>query len=325
MNKKMIVLEDTAEQCFRTGRDSELFLNPETGDLWKCSDHPKFHNPDMELDDALASEADGKLLRLPKSRDLHELDLMDEFIDYTEDGLQRDLLTALKQPNPFQSFRLRLKRAGMLDAYYQYRNERGGEIIEEWCQANEIPYRHQISLQDIQENWSARPLYSADAAKILRLAQTNADFYALESSVPSLKNIKADLVRTPSRTSLEQKYYIGFYIDGKLIAVMDLILDYPQDLSAWIQFFMIDGRHQHQGLGTRILKEAENMLAQAGFAHLAVGVRPDNEAAVSFWKKNGYQVQNGSSPELWILSKEQELPEEIYEPEWEDQTTEWTF
>lgn len=323
--KKLLVLEDAAEQCFRTGRDSELFLDPYTGDLWKVSDNPRFENPDMSLDEALALEDDHQLLRMPKARDLHELDLMDEYIDYVPERLQRDLTTILRSPNPFQSYRSRLERESLLNDYYQYRNERGADQLEEFAEDHEIPYRHQVSLSEIH-GFDVRKLNERDAMAVYQLARTNPQFYEIEPPFPSVRSVKAGLLRTPGGATMEQKYFLGFSEPGRkdLQAVMDLILDYPKDKEAWIGLLMVDGFSSHQGIGSAVVKEVEAMLAKAGIAHIELAVRPENEAGLNFWEKNGYSIKDRSRKDLWIFEKNQDLPEEDFEPEWEEQT-EWTF
>lgn len=39
--------------------------------------------------------------------------------------------------------------------------------------------------------------------------------------------------------SFKDKYYVGFYHKDKLVAVMDLIVKYPNDETAFIGFFMM--------------------------------------------------------------------------------------
>lgn len=51
----------------------------------------------------------------------------------------------------------------------------------------------------------------------------------------------------PPGKSIEDKYYIGFYQEGKLIAVMDLIDGYPEKRIVYIGFFMTDTSVQNQG------------------------------------------------------------------------------
>ena len=322
--KAMLYLEDAAEQCFRTGRDSELFMDVETGDLWKVSDHPKYRNPDMSLDEALELEQKHKLIRLPKARDLHELEIMDEYTDYVPEAIVRDLVTILRQPAPFQNYRSRLDRAGLLEDYYQYRKERGADTLEEWCIDQEIPCRHQISLRDLSNEFDVKPLSERQAGQILKLMQSNPEFFRFEPPKPSLRSVKTDMVRVPPHILLDQKFYLGYYQGDQLVAILDLILDYPKEMQAWIGLLMVAQDEQNQGIGRQIVKDLESALARARFAHIELGVRPDNEPALKFWSANSYQTSN-QRKDLLILAKDQELPEEEYEPEFDEEPGSWTF
>ena len=50
---------------------------------------------------------------------------------------------------------------------------------------------------------------------------------------------------------MEQKYYIGFFENSMLVAIMDLIDGYPNSNSAFIGFFMMSRTLQGVGIGSR--------------------------------------------------------------------------
>ena len=49
-----------------------------------------------------------------------------------------------------------------------------------------------------------------------------------------------DMNALPPNKEMCDKYYLGFYDGEKLIAVMDFIMAYPDELTAFIGFFMTD-------------------------------------------------------------------------------------
>lgn len=170
----------------------------------------------------------------------------------------------------------------------------------------------------------AEKLNEKDVYALLELYRSNPQFLDLSKSVCSLKSIEADMLRTPSGVVLDQKFYLGIYENNKLIAVCDLILDYPNNMEAWIGLFMVEGKEQNNGKGTVILQSIENMLASAGISHVELGVIDKNNQGLSFWKKNGYS-QKSKNQDVLVLEKELPVKEEIYEPEWEDTPSQWTF
>ena len=77
----------------------------------------------------------------------------------------------------------------------------------------------------------------------------------------------------PPGKVIEDKYYIGFCQDGKLIAVMDLIDGYPEKLIVYIGFFMTDISVQGRGIGTEIIDYLCRYLSGLGYesVRLAMG------------------------------------------------------
>lgn len=57
----------------------------------------------------------------------------------------------------------------------------------------------------------------------------------------------------PPNKEMCDKYYLGFYDGEKLIAVMDFIMAYPDELTAFIGFFMTDVSIQNTGTGSKIM------------------------------------------------------------------------
>ena len=102
----------------------------------------------------------------------------------------------------------------------------------------------------------------------------------------------------------EDKFYVGYFAgddlstgapsEERLTAVLDLILDYPEEKTAYIGFFMVDAAMQGTGLGSRLAGEAAAYLRAKGYTKLRLGVDRGNPQSLSFWRKNGFaQVSEG--------------------------------
>lgn len=309
-NRGLVCVEDVAEQCFHTGKASEIFLDPATGDIWKVSDQPRWRNPDMSVDQALELEENHRLLRLPKARDLQELDIMDEYIDYVPERTARDLSGILRQSVPFQAYRNRLEKEGLLEDYLDFRNERGGDIIADWCEDHEIAWRHQISVRKLSDILDARILTDKEAGQVSNLLRAC-------GKPSSLRQVKTDLRWVPEGALFDNKFYVGYYDRSqRLVGILDLVLDFPADNQAYIRTLASDAGQDADGL----LKGLEQELARAGFAHLETCVS-DNE---EFWKKNGYSLLRKEKGRL-IFEKEQSLPDQEYVPEFDSEPGVWTF
>ena len=77
--------------------------------------------------------------------------------------------------------------------------------------------------------------------------------------------------------------------DGtKLIAVMDLIMDYPKKNTAFIGLFMMDVNYQNKGIGSKVIGEVSSYLKSENYEKIRLGVDKGNPQSYSFWNKNGF-------------------------------------
>ena len=87
------------------------------------------------------------------------------------------------------------------------------------------------------------------------------------------------------------KYFLGFFHqDETLAAILDLIAGYPDKDTAFIGLFMMAVNLQKKGIGTAILQDVLKQLGRQGFSRIRLGCIADNQEALSFWKRNGFQV-----------------------------------
>ncbi len=63
----------------------------------------------------------------------------------------------------------------------------------------------------------------------------------------------------------------------------------------WINYLGVAPAHQRTGLGRRLMAEAERLLRAAGCPKINLQVRPDNPAAVTFYKRLGFAVEGAIS------------------------------
>ena len=103
------------------------------------------------------------------------------------------------------------------------------------------------------------------------------------------RSILDDMKALPPRTTYDDKYYIGFFEKDCLVAVMDLILNFPNRETAFIGLFMMDKAFQGKGLGTEIIKECFEMLKEEEYQYVRLGFAKGNPQSETFWRKNGFE------------------------------------
>lgn len=147
-----------------------------------------------------------------------------------------------------------------------------------------------IDIQSLSKEYSLRSLDDSHVDEILDLCRGNELYYQYCEAQISREQILSDLRIAPPGTPLSRKHYIGFYREEALLAVMDLIEGYPEDEMAYIGFFMVAAGIQGQGVGSQIIRDAEEYLREMGIRAIRIGIDKGNPQSTGFWKKNGFQV-----------------------------------
>lgn len=142
------------------------------------------------------------------------------------------------------------------------------------------------------DEYAVRELTPADVPAVLRLMQGNTLYfrYCGGDAVPTEQSILRDMSIVPGKKTLEDKYYVGFFRDETLAAIMDLIDGYPEEDIAFVGFFMMNISQQGTGEGTRIISRLCQTLKAMGIGRVRLGIDKGNPQSTHFWKKNGFQV-----------------------------------
>ena len=135
--------------------------------------------------------------------------------------------------------------------------------------------------------FTRRRLREEDIPAVLALCEKNDLYYRFYPPPATEESLRADMAALPPGKTAEDKYYLGYFSEGKLAAVLDLVLRYPDGETAFIGFFMVDLDAQGLGLGSSLIGELEDALRVEGFTRLRLAWVEDNPQAAHFWKKNG--------------------------------------
>jgi len=142
--------------------------------------------------------------------------------------------------------------------------------------------------QGLCAGFRVRRLEEGDVDRIFDLCRGNELFYRYHPPFTTKKDILEDLHALPPGKGYKDKFYLGFFDGDTLVAVMDLILDYPAGGTAFLGFFMVDAGAQGKGLGSRIFQDCAASLAGRGFRKLRLAIDRGNPQSEYFWTKNGF-------------------------------------
>lgn len=94
--------------------------------------------------------------------------------------------------------------------------------------------------------------------------------------------------RLPAGQSDSAKFYIGFWQDKNLLAVLDFVLGYPDKQTVFIGLFMVHQVYQRTGLGSQIITGVLAYFSR-NFEKVRLAYVKSNPQAQYFWQKQGFQ------------------------------------
>lgn len=160
---------------------------------------------------------------------------------------------------------------------------------------NSLSMRHQV-----------RQIQETDVSEVYELCRGNPIYYQHCGSEVSIDDIKNEMLLLPPGKRPEDKYYIGFYGEAGLVAVMDLIDGYPDQDTVYIGFFMMNQKLQGTGVGTNIIMELLKSFRAIGFSKVKLGYVKSNLQSEKFWLKNHFMKTGKETQEDEYLIVEME-------------------
>ena len=146
-----------------------------------------------------------------------------------------------------------------------------------------------LSVNELSSKYGVKELGEKDVAAIYELSVGNPLFYRHCPPFVTRGSILADMDALPPDTAPSDKYYIGFYQEDELIAVMDLILNFPNKETAFIGLFMMKKEWQGKGIGSTIVGECLQAVKRYGYRFARLAFAKGNPQSEAFWKKNGFE------------------------------------
>ena len=158
----------------------------------------------------------------------------------------------------------------------------------------------------LSNEYTVKKLGKSDIDDIYNLFLGNPLYYEYCPPKPTRDNIISEMFNLPPNTTISDKYYIGFYHNKNLIAVMDLIDGYPSKDIAFIGFFMTSSSIQKKGVGSKIISDTCKYLKEVNFSAVRLAWLKGNPQAEHFWTKNqfvGIKETSSTAADVVILAE----------------------
>ena len=165
-----------------------------------------------------------------------------------------------------------------------------------------------IDINMLSDRFSVRRLNDLNADDILDFCRKNTLYYQYCDAEASKEQVLNDMHITPPGVDMSDKYYVGFFNNEEMVAVLDLIDGYPEPDIGYIGFFMMNAALQGKQIGSGIIRDVCAFLKRYGKTAVRLGIAKANPQANHFWKKNGFIVIKEVDREGWtVLVSEKQL------------------
>ena len=143
-------------------------------------------------------------------------------------------------------------------------------------------------IDQLSKHYSCRILTEKDILSILSLYESNPLYFQYCPPKPNLASVKEDMLRLPEGKAKADKFYVGFWNNSKLVAVMDFVYAYPDEETVFIGLFMVDQAYQRKGIGSQIVTEALAYFTK-NFRKARLAYVKGNPQSRHFWEKQGFK------------------------------------
>lgn len=77
----------------------------------------------------------------------------------------------------------------------------------------------------------------------------------------------------------------------------------PLRQSLWLLALAVDSHMRCKGIGTALMDEAESKACSEGFTELTLEVDPENDAAINFYKRRGFELRRNTGVPFLAMRK----------------------
>jgi NurA-like 5'-3' nuclease len=151
----VISLREVIEALEMQGDDCASYLDPDTGeiitvtreerDLAEETEESLEDVPEWQrqmLPKVRAVLASDRCLQMPGRFEIHEWSIMDEFAQTRHsERMREELLDAIHGAGAFRMFRSTIRRLGIENSWYKFREEAFAEIARNWLEEHKLSYR----------------------------------------------------------------------------------------------------------------------------------------------------------------------------------------
>ncbi len=138
-------------------------------------------------------------------------------------------------------------------------------------------------LKPLVRAWMAKrldALYTKDIQNVI--IKCHDFFETYEGRIPSSANILANYPK--GKNAMSDKFIIGYYSATQIIGFIDIIRDFPQPETWYVNLFLSKPDFRSRGKGQRFFEDICHTLKELGIKKVALHVPSTNAKAIMFFK-----------------------------------------
>lgn len=148
--------------------------------------------------------------------------------------------------------------------------------------------RKKIDIEEINPNYFVHELTQEHINDIYEFCVVDKDYYKLVPPLITEELVEFEIDKTSFYSKYGNRYYLGFFDFGLLIAIIDFFEFPNQNDTIFINFFMVYKNMQGDGFGTSIINNLLKYLKNNNYRYVKIDVTENNAKALFFWKKVGF-------------------------------------
>lgn len=146
------------------------------------------------------------------------------------------------------------------------------------------------TLQAQLPNFEIKLLTLADQEALLALEQSNPRYHQYFSANElTLAEMADDLTAHPTGMAADQKQVFGFYLAHKLVAVLDVLNQYPEQDFMFVGLLMVNAAYQRKTVGSVIMTGLMQAALHSDIHCLQLTRVTADTGVKQFWEKLGFE------------------------------------
>ena len=145
-----------------------------------------------------------------------------------------------------------------------------------------------INIEKINPNYFVRELSQKYIQDIYEFCVVDKEYYKIVPPLITKEMVEFEIAKTMFYSKHCDRYYLGFFEFGLLLAIIDFFEFPKQGDTIMINFFMVYKNMQGDGFGTSIIENLFKCFREYNYRYVEIDVTENNVKALHFLEKRGF-------------------------------------